>query len=149
MLEFEEVSKNVQLLETKLVELGNSLNISKLEEKLKELEEQTMIPDFWNNIEKSSIILKQINNLKLKTEEYKKANNNIKDIIELIEILKLEPENALENELITSIKKVEKDIEKLEINILLSGKYDINNAIITLHPRSRRNWKLRLGTNVI
>ena len=34
MLEFEEVSKNVQLLETKLVELGNSLNISKLEEKL-------------------------------------------------------------------------------------------------------------------
>ncbi len=139
MLEFEEVSKNVQLLETKLVELGNSLNISKLEEKLKELEEQTMIPDFWNNIEKSSIILKQINNLKLKTEEYKKANNNIKDIIELIEILKLEPENALENELITSIKKVEKDIEKLEINILLSGKYDINNAIITLHPRSRRN----------
>ena len=30
--------------------------------------------------------------------------------------------------------KLEKSIEKLEINTLLSGKYDINNAIITLHP---------------
>ena len=32
------------------------------------------------------------------------------------------------------ISLVEKDIEKLEIATLLSGKYDINNAIITLHP---------------
>ena len=29
---------------------------------------------------------------------------------------------------------MEKDIDKLEINTLLSGKYDYNNAILTLHP---------------
>ena len=29
---------------------------------------------------------------------------------------------------------MEKDIEKLEISNLLSGKYDLNNAIITIHP---------------
>ena len=137
MLEFEEVSKNVQQLQAKLIELGNSLNISKLEEELKQLEEQTMVPDFWNNNENSSIILKQINNLKLKTEEYKKASNNVKDIIELIELLKLETDeqcSPLQDELNISINKLEKDIEKLEINTLLSGKYDNNNAIITLHP---------------
>ncbi len=37
-------------------------------------------------------------------------------------------------EIISSINQLEKDIEKLEINTLLSGKYDSNNAILTLHP---------------
>lgn len=138
MLEFEEISKNVQQLQTKLLELGNSLNISKLEEKLKELEEQTIAPDFWNNNANSSIILKQINTLKSKTEEYKKVSNEIKDIIELMELLKLETDeeqcSPLQDELNISINKLKKDIEKLEINTLLSGKYDNNNAIITLHP---------------
>jgi hypothetical protein len=32
---------------------------------------------------------------------------------------------------------------------LLSGKYDSNNAIITLHPGARWNWKSRLGSNAL
>jgi peptide chain release factor 2 len=32
-----------------------------------------------------------------------------------------------------------KKIEKLELDTLLSGKYDSNNAIITLHPGARWN----------
>lgn len=139
MLEFEEICKKLQQMKTKLLELGESLNIFKLEEDLQKLEEQTTKPGFWNDSKNSSLILKQINNLKLKTEEYKKTSNSINDNIELIEILKAENDESLENELIVSIEKIQKDIEKLEINTLLSGKYDVNNAIITLHPRSRRN----------
>lgn len=37
-------------------------------------------------------------------------------------------------DLIKATNKIEKEITNLEINTLLSGKYDINNAIITLHP---------------
>lgn len=134
MLEFEEIYRKLQQMKTKLLELGDSLNIFKLEEDLKKLEEQTTIPDFWNDSKNSSAVLKQINNLKSKTEEYKKISNSINDNIELIEILKVENDESLEKELLVSIEKIQKDIEKLEINTLLSGKYDINNAIITLHP---------------
>ena len=52
-------------------------------------------------------------------------------------MLKLETDeqcSPLQDELGISINKLEKDIEKLEINTLLSAKYDNNNAIITLHP---------------
>ena len=109
-------------------------DISKLEEQLKELEEQTTSPEFWNDSKTSSSVLKQINALKSKTEEYKKVSNNLKDNIELSEILKIEPDEILENELVRTTNKLEKEVEKLEINTLLSGKYDANNAIITLHP---------------
>ena len=40
----------------------------------------------------------------------------------------------LEQELESGISPIEKEIEKLEVATLLSGKYDINNAIVTLHP---------------
>ncbi len=109
-------------------------DISKLEKELINLENKTTSPEFWNDSKTSSCVLKQINNLKCKTEEYKKINNNLNDSIELLEILKVEPEENLEKDLIISIKELEKNIEKLEINTLLSGKYDLSNAIITLHP---------------
>ena len=109
-------------------------DIDKLDGELKKLEEQTTLPDFWQDSGNSSSVLKKITNLKNKIEGYKKINNNLTDTIELIEMLKIESDESLENDFNTLIKKLEKDIEKLEINTLLSGKYDSNNAIITLHP---------------
>ena len=50
------------------------------------------------------------------------------------ELVSNENDESLEEELLKSIKELDKKIEKLEINTLLSGKYDMNNAIITLHP---------------
>ena len=50
------------------------------------------------------------------------------------ELLQVEPEETLEKELQEDLKRIEKNINNLEIQTLLSGKYDINNAIITIHP---------------
>lgn len=112
----------------------NLFDIANLEIELKELETKTNNPKFWSDTKNSSIILKQINKLKNKTENFKKINIELENLIELNGLLLQEPDETLEIEFIKSINKVEKDIEKLEINTLLSGKYDINNAIITLHP---------------
>ena len=132
-------------------------DISNLENNLKELEKQTTSPDFWNNSEKSSKTLKQINALKSKTENYKKIKSTLDYVVELNDlvyeevqstpnmqnIIKTETtfENAENSDLYTEIKEIiitttalENDIEKLEIATLLSGKYDENNAILTLHP---------------
>ena len=109
-------------------------DISKLQNTLKDLEKLTTEQNFWDNNKKSSKILKQINNIKSKTEEYNKVKNNLIDATELNEILYVEKDESLENELTHSIKELEKSMDKLEINTLLSGKYDSNNAIITLHP---------------
>ena len=109
-------------------------DISNLENKLEELEKQTLNPDFWNDSKNSSIILKQISDLKSKTSEYKNTYNALKDIIEMQKLLKIDSDENLEQDFIHSINKLEKQIDKLEISTLLSGKYDNSNAIITLHP---------------
>lgn len=50
------------------------------------------------------------------------------------ELLQVEEDEELAKELLKSTYTLEKDIEKLEITTLLSGKYDNNNAILTIHP---------------
>ena len=117
-------------------------DISSLEEKLKELESKTTDAKYWEDSEHSSVILKQINDIKSKTESYKKIESTLEYIMELNELISEEfKDNEDESsdlndeikEVISTTNKLEKDVEKLEISTLLSGKYDSNNAILTLH----------------
>ena len=109
-------------------------DISGLEGDLKELENKTTIPDFWNAGQESSKVLKQIINLKTKIENFKKVKLEFDNIYELNNLLKVEQDSELEEELIIGIKNLSKEIDRLEISTLLSDKYDSNNAIVTLHP---------------
>ena len=109
-------------------------DVTHKEQELKSLEEQTMNNDFWNDTENSSKVLKQINGLKTKLEGFKKTKTELNNISEMSELLKVEPDEEMAKEVIKSTSIIEKEIEKLEITTLLSGKYDINNAIITIHP---------------
>lgn len=109
-------------------------DINNLEKELINLEQQTTEINFWEDTKNSSKVLKRINEIKNKVEQFKKIKNEASNLIELVELLKQESDDELEKEVQNGTQILEKDIEKLEISTLLSGKYDINNAIITLHP---------------
>ena len=109
-------------------------DINNLEKELINLEQQTTEINFWEDTTNSSKVLKRINEIKNKVEQFKKIKNEASNLIELVELLKQESDDELEKEVQNGTQILEKDIEKLEISTLLSGKYDINNAIITLHP---------------
>ena len=109
-------------------------DVENKERKLKELESRTTENNFWNDTDNSSKVLKQINNLKSKVEVFKKINNELNNLLEMGELLQAEEDEELAKELLKSSYTLEKDIEKLEITTLLSGKYDNNNAILTIHP---------------
>ena len=109
-------------------------DVENKEKELKELESKTTENDFWNDTDNTSKVLKQINSLKSKVEGFKKLNNELNNLLEMSELLQVEKDEELAKELLKSTYTLEKDIEKLEITTLLSGKYDNNNAILTIHP---------------
>ena len=109
-------------------------DVENKEKELKELESKTTENDFWNDTDNSSKVLKQINSLKSKVEGFKRLNNELNNLLEMSELLQVEEDEELAKELLKSTYTLEKDIEKLEITTLLSGKYDNNNAILTIHP---------------
>ena len=109
-------------------------DISNLTIELKKLENKTSEEYFWNDSTNSKEVLKEINEIKSKIEFYNKTMKNLEDIIDMNELVEQENEESLESELQKSIKQLENQVEKIEINTLLSNKYDKNNAILTLHP---------------
>ena len=109
-------------------------DIVSLEEELKKLEQETLKEGFWNDNSKSTKILEKIKNVKSKCTQYRKLTNEIANLLELTQLLELEPEEEIAKDILKNTNKVQKEIEKFEITTLLSGKYDSNNAIITIHP---------------
>ena len=109
-------------------------DIPKLEEELSNLEKETLKEDFWKDSKNSSKVLSRIKSLKAKCNDFKDVESEISNLKEMTELVKLEPDEELEKDIVKNTKILEKKVEKLEISTLLSGKYDLNNAILTIHP---------------
>ena len=109
-------------------------DINNKEQKLTELENKTLEPNFWNDTKNSTQVLSEIKKIKSKCIKYRNIEAELKNIEELTELVILEPDEEIAKDILKNTKKITKEIEKLEIDTLLSGKYDANNAIITIHP---------------
>ena len=105
-----------------------------LEEEKKELEQKISKQDFWDNQEKTSIILTKMKRIQSKIENYRKLQAEIENLESLNELLLEEEDIELGKEVLQSTINLEEKIKKIELETLLSGKYDKNNAIVTLHP---------------
>ena len=109
-------------------------DIIKLEERLKLLEAETSKQEFWNDIQNSNKVLQEIKMLKNKCTVFRKLEAEINNLEEMTELVNMEFDEEIAKEILQNTYKSEKELEKLELSALLSGKYDENNAIITIHP---------------
>lgn len=66
-------------------------------------------------------------------ENIKYIQNKLEDCNAIIEIIETADDNILFEELNKNINEIKKLLNKLKLETLLNGKYDNNNAIITLH----------------
>ena len=112
----------------------NLFDIAVLEKQLTSLEQETLNPGFWDDSKNSSIILQKIKTIKNKVEKFNKLNTKLDNLTEMTELVKLESESSLINDILQDTQVLQKEVEDLEIETILSGKYDINNAIVTIHP---------------
>ncbi len=96
------------------------------------MEKLTFEENFWSDKRKSSEIIKNMNFEKNIVSRYEKLATEIDDEEVLIDFVE-SGEASFENELQTKHKILKSDIEEFEINLLLDGEYDMNNAIVTIH----------------
>ena len=127
----------------------NLFDIANLEKQLTELEKQTLEEEFWSDSKKLSIILQKIKIIKDKLQNYNKLQMELNNLKEMSELVIQENDETLAKEILNNTASINEELEKLEIQTLLSGKYDINNAIVTIHPGAGRNRITGLGRNVI
>ena len=115
-------------------DLGSALRIDELKALAEELDAQTLDPDFWSNQENSSKILQKVKQTKDTIESYEELKGRLEDAITLAEMAIEENDEAYVEEVQSELSEIAKTAESKRIEILLSGEYDKNNAIVSFHP---------------
>ena len=134
MLELEENKQFLEDLLNKIKGIGDSMKIESLKIELKKYEDIINQNGFWDDKENANNIFSKMKNVQKRIDEFSELNNELLNLLEMNELLKIELDEELLKELINNSINIEKKINKLEIETLFSGKYDLNNAIVTLHP---------------
>lgn len=134
IIRLEEAKYKLQGLLKDAQELGSALKIEKLKENVPALEAKTLEAGFWDDQEKSSVVLQELKRTKDKIEMHAKLLARIEDAITLAEMGMEEEDESVCDEVESETKDIEKTIEALNIETLLSGPYDKNNAILSFHP---------------
>ena len=130
----EEAKRELTAMVDVLAELGNQLRIEEAQERARDLERETLVQDFWNDADKSSKTLREIKQLKDKVESYNELSSRLEDALTLCEMAIEAGDEDSVDEVVSETKYIQEEAERKRIEVLLSGPYDKNNAIISFHP---------------
>ena len=133
MIEFEEYKGKLNGLKPTLDSLREALHLEAAEKEIEELEGQSARDGFWNDVENSQRVQKRLKQLKAKVENYEKLCSGWDDLMTLCEMAIEEDDDSMLPELQSEYAEFEKKLEETRLGTLLTGEYDVNNAILTFH----------------
>ena len=115
-------------------------DLARLENRLSEMETETQIEGFWDDHEAAQKLLKEKKSIENKVNAYRELEQSIEDIEVLIEMAEeseassSEEENAmLAEEVNVAYEEYLNKVEDMRLKTLLTGQYDNNNAIFSIH----------------
>ena len=112
---------------------GIHFDLVSKKEKVEEIEAIMQEPNFWDSPEKSQNYMKELKNLKDSINEYEELKREYEDVETLLEMGYEMQDPSLIPEVEEALNLFVTHYERLHLETLLSGEYDGNNAILTLH----------------
>ena len=91
-------------------------------------------PDFWNDVETAQLTMQKNKAIEYKLTDFDALESEIEDALVLFELA--QEDGSMEKELHTTLGIIEAKMDALKIATLLSGEYDMNNAIVSIHAGS-------------
>ena len=131
-METYEVNKILAIFKQSIKDLSMAIGPEKLEEDYIKLNEVMQSPQFWNNTILAKKTTKEATEIRQKLDEFYRLDLKYQGLVEWFQISEEGSEewSILEDD----IKSFEKELKVFEIETILNGPYDHNNAILELHP---------------
>ncbi|WMT20636.1 peptide chain release factor 2 [Parageobacillus toebii] len=129
-----EIKQELEKMAKRLAEIRGSLDLETKQARIRELEEQMAAPNFWDDQKAAQTVINEANALKDLVGEFQSLEERFENLEVTYELIKEEPDEDLQQELVAEAKKLTKDFSEFELQLLLNEPYDKNNAILELHP---------------
>ena len=105
-----------------------------MKSRIAQLENLMHNPAFWDNPQEAQQVTKEKAHLEKEIKGWAVTERALEDLETLIDLSAEEGDGSLHNEIRGEIKKLHTALDRFEVETLLSGDVDLNNAIVSIHP---------------
>lgn len=109
-------------------------DLSKIEKEIKEIDEEMLAPDFWNDRKRAQDLINRQNKIRNIRDVHQRLSIDIQNFCDELGLLKEEYNVEMHALLEEEFLKLSKEIKNFEMQVLLTGEYDDADAIIEIHP---------------
>ncbi len=127
-------SELLKSLQNKCDNIALIIKPEKIKQELERIEKEQEDPNFWQDVLKARDTNKEKVRLNRLLETYQKTKNSLDESIELFELAQNDNDEVTLSLLYEEAHVLEHSVQKVEIEIMLSGENDASNAIITIQP---------------
>lgn len=136
MVQFEELRLELERTKPEIDDLADALGLKAMMSEIEQLENKATEPGFWDDMDKSQVILQRTSALKNKVEGYNTLVSKYDDAMALIELANEDEDLSLLEDAQSEVEAIKEELERQRLQTLLTGEYDSKNAILTFHAGS-------------
>ena len=133
MIELDQMKQQLLAYKEPLKEVRGALDLENKSNRIQELEREMEAPDFWNDASVSTAKTKELKSLKDDMAVYQSLEEQYEEIEAYIELGNEEEDAEILEEAKAAFATFEKTYDGIRLKTLLSGEYDKDSAIVTLH----------------
>jgi peptide chain release factor 2 len=104
-----------------------------LQARIADLEQVAAQPDFWDDRTTAQVTLQNLDDLKSSLEQFDRWKSDLADAGAALEILSIENDDLLLTEADQNLRKLAEELDRWELERLLSGIYDTKGAVLTIN----------------
>lgn len=134
MMELSELKRNLDSYSAKLEQLRGLFDLENKETNIQEYEEMMADPQFWDNQERAQTIIDKNNAIKSVVNNYYEVAETLEEMVATYELLQEEYDDEMKDDLEQEVIGFQTKVDQFELQLLLDGEHDANNAILELHP---------------
>jgi peptide chain release factor 2 len=127
----DELKNRIDGLNDQLNHLQGFLGLAEKQNRINEIQEQMSQSDFWDDQDNANKLMRELKFLKSTVEPFRDSAKRLTDLGELIEIS--EGESDFLSQVESEIVSLEKVVDSMELQAILSGPFDNSNAILSIN----------------
>ncbi|MCB9719901.1 MAG: peptide chain release factor 2 [Candidatus Omnitrophica bacterium] len=127
----DEITERIAALEVLLQNLRGYLDLAAKDKAIKEIQEQMNQPNFWEDQDTANKLMRDLKYLKGCVEPYRNGEDKLLELKELAEIS--EDDAEMLEQIRDELKGLQDSLDKLEVQLMLSGPFDRNNVILSIN----------------
>src|SRR5688572_27611946 len=112
--------------------IGQVLDLDGMRREIADLSEQVAAPDLWDDQDNATRVTGRLSLLQGELDRFTELATRLEDLEIMVELSREEGDAASLAEAETELARIKKTVEVLEVRTLLSGEYDVREALVTI-----------------